>query len=90
MKRLIERMHARAGLPILEAGGEGQGSMKRLIERMRARVAETYRDKPRTATTIHWVEERVCSCGYSVLRWTPEATKILKGGETSDSTQNRD
>ena len=108
--------------------------IKRLVERMRARVAETYQDKPRTATTIHWVEERVCSCGYSVWRWTPAATEILmspqkekkklrividpigglqpgddgypeppfqddgdygdyqkeKGGETSDSTQNRD
>lgn len=51
--------------------------IKRLIERMRARVAETYRDKPRTATTIHWVEERVCSCGYSVWRWTPAATEIM-------------
>lgn len=52
--------------------------IKRLIERMRARVAETYQDKPRTATTIQWVEEIVCSsCGYSVWRWTPEATEII-------------
>ena len=64
--------------------------IRRLIERMRARGAETYHEAPRTATTIKWVEERVCSCGYSVWRWTPEATQILKGGEKSDSFTHRD
>ncbi len=57
--------------------------IKRLIERMRARVAETYRDKPRTATTIHWTEPFLDG-----WRWTPEATKILKGGEKGDSIKN--
>ena len=54
--------------------------IRRFIERMRARVAETYRDKPRTATTIHWTESFLDG-----WRWTPEATEILNEARPTKS-----